>query len=119
MTTSVEQRVSRSEASELIGRLSDASAPKDVGVIAAELAGAGDPRAISPLLYRLGECEVQADSEASDAVCRALVALDVMCSRDGSTFHFLPRRRLPDDVVDVIRELGSAIPWAYFDTSHV
>jgi hypothetical protein len=119
MTPDVEKRVPRREASELIGRLTEATAPKDVEVIATELAAASDPRAIRPLLHRLGECEIQADADASSAVCRALASLGVMCSRDGSTFQFLPRRRLPDEVVDVIRELGSAIPWAYFDTSHV
>ena len=87
--------------------------------IADELGVACDRRAIRPLLMRLGDSCVQDDPDIEDAVCRALVALDVMCSPGNQTFFFLPRRLLPDDVVATIRELGVAIPWRYFDTRRV
>ena len=117
--TSVAHRPTRAEVSELIVLLVQATGAREVQGLAAQLGAGGDARAVRPLLRRLGDPHVQASADAERAVCEALVALDVMCGpRDGG-FHFVPRRRLSDDVVATIRELGSALPWRYFDTKHV
>jgi len=119
MGTSVAQRAPRDEVAVLIVGLISATSPRDVEAAADRLAAAGDRRAIRPLLQRLGDQQVQGDVDVEDAVCSALVSLDVMCSPGNQIFHFLPRRMLHDDTVTVIRELGMAIPWRYFDTKHV
>jgi hypothetical protein len=119
MATSVQHRSSHREVSELIARLTEAAGPQIVEVIADQLASAGDRRAIHPLLQRLGDSHVQPGTDTEDAVCGALVALGVMCSPGNGMFYFLPRRLLADDVVDTIREMGTAIPWRYFDTKRV
>ena len=119
MATSVVHRLSQTEVSELIARLVESTNPRELEAIADQLGHTGDRRAIRPLLTRLGDGHVQEDPDREAAVCGALVSLDVMCNRGHGSFFFRPRRLLADDVVDTIRELGSAIPWRYFDTRHV
>ena len=104
---------------ELIVRLISSTNPLEIEVIADELGAARDHRAVRPLLMRLGDCKVQEDADVEDAVCSALMALDVMCSSGNRSFHLRPRRELPDDVVATVRELASVIPWRYFGTARI
>ena len=90
------ERSSGEVVSELIVRLVGTTKPREIELIADLLAAERDRRAIRPLLMRLGDSYVQEDADIEDAVCSALVALDVMCSHGNRTFFFLPgdaRRR--------------------------
>ena len=68
---------------------------------------------------RLGDCRVQDDPDIEDAVCRALVDLDVMWCSGNLSFSFRPRKALPDDVAETIRELVGTFPWRYFGTPRI
>ena len=57
---------------------------------------------------------MQEDPDVEDAVCRALVALDVMCTSGNLSFAFRPRYLLDSEVVEIVRELGPAVPMRYF-----
>ena len=114
MTTELQTRQTGSIVDYLIALFAQATQPREIEVIADHLGDAGDRRAIRPLLARLGDCQVQEDPDVEDAVCRALMSLGVMCSSGNLSFTLRPRRALPDDVVDAIRELAATIPWRYF-----
>ena len=119
MTTQVENRQAGPTVEELIALLSQATHPREIELIADHLAEARDRRAIRPLLMRLGDCHVQEDPDIEDAVCGALVALDVMWSSGNLSFGLRPRRVLSDDVVETIRECAGVIPWRYFGTRRI
>jgi hypothetical protein len=119
MATTVVHPASRDEVSVLIVHLIKAKSAREIEGLADLLGAAGDRRAIRPLLQRLGDRQVYDDVDTEDAVCGALVVLGVMCSPGNQIFHFLPRDVLAEDVIDVIRELGMAIPYRYFETKHV
>ncbi len=119
MTTKVETRPTGSIVEYLIALLAEATQPREIELIADHLGEAGDPRAIRPLLARLGDCQVQEDPDVEDAVCRALMSLGVMCSSGNLRFSLRPRRDLPDDVVDTIRDLAATIPWRYFGSPRI
>jgi hypothetical protein len=119
MTTQVELRPASATPEELIVLLTQTSNPRTIEVVADRLGAAHDPRAVRPLLMRLGDCRVQEDGDAEDAVCRALVALGVMCCSVNLSFSLRPRRDLADDVVGTIREIAGAIPWRYYGTPRI
>ena len=83
MTTGVENRQS-GLVDYLIAALAQATRPRDIELIAAHLGDVGDPRAIRPLLARLGDAKVHGDSYVEDAVCRALIALGVIRRMPGA-----------------------------------
>jgi hypothetical protein len=114
MTTKVEHRPAGPVAAELIALLGRTTEPREIETIAYQLSVAGDRRAVRPLLMRLGDCHVQEDADVEDAVCRALVALDVMCSAGNLSFAFRKPHLLAPDVVETVRDLGPAIPMRYF-----
>jgi len=114
MTTKVEHRPSSPAATELVALLDRTTEPHEIETIADQLGAAGDRRAIRPLLTRLSDCHVQEDADVEDAVCRVLVALDVMCSSGNLSFAFRPPHLLAPEVVETVRELGPAIPMRYF-----
>jgi len=99
---------------ELILFFIQATDPRLIEVLADQLGAAGDRRAIRPLLMRLGDCRVQEDPDVEDAVCGALVALDVMGCSGNLSFSLLPPEDLAGDVVGTIRELAGKIPLRYF-----
>ena len=107
-----EQRPMR-EIAGLIDRLDRAKRAFEIEAIADELGATGDHRAIRPLLGRLGDCCVQEDADVEDSVCRALVALDVMREFGNLSFALRPCHVLAPDVVEMIEELGPAIPMRY------
>jgi hypothetical protein len=119
MTTKVETRPTGSIVDYLIALFAETTQAREIELIADHLGGAGDTRAIRPLLARLGDCQVQEDPDVEDAVCRALMALGVMQSSGNLSFSLRPRRSLPDDVVETIRELAATIPWRYFGTPRI
>jgi hypothetical protein len=98
---------------ELISRFERATSPYELAQIADQLSDAGERCAIRPLLTRLGERRVQTQPDLADVFCTALVALDVMCSCSACSFAIRPRHLLAQDVVDVITELGPAVPMRY------
>jgi hypothetical protein len=100
----------------LITVFTHATVAREIELIADHLGEAGDPRAIRPLLSRLGDCQVQEDSDVEDAVCRALVSLGVMRCSGNLSFSLRPRNDVSDDVAETIRELAALIPWRYFGT---
>jgi len=114
MRTELERRQAGPVVEELILFLIQATDPRVIEVLADQLGAAGDRRAIRPLLMRLGDCRVQEDPDVEDAVCGALVALDVMRCSGNLSFSLLPPEVLADDVVETIRELAGAIPWRYY-----
>jgi hypothetical protein len=87
--------------------------PRRIEALADRIGASGAPGAVRALLWRLGDWPVQEDPDVEDAVCGALVRLGVMRSRGNQTFAFLPRHELPPDVVDLVRQLGNAIPMRY------
>ena len=97
----------------LIDRFARAKRPFEVEAIADELGATGDRRAIRPLLARLGDCCVQEDADVEDSVCRALVALDVMRTFGNLSFALRPHHLLAPDVIEMIEELGPAVPMRY------
>ena len=119
MTTQVQRRPTNPTVEELVVLLAQTTEPRGVAAIADQLRAVRDPRAIRPLLMRLGDPEVQEDRDAEDAVCRALTALGVMRCSGNLSFSLRPRRDLADDVVETIRELAPTIPWRYFGTPHM
>jgi len=102
---------------ELMLFLIQATDARLIEVLADQLGAAGDRRAIRPLLMRLGDCHVQEDPDVEDAVCGALVALDVMCRSGNLSFSLLSPEVLADDVVETIGELCAAIPRRYFSAT--
>jgi hypothetical protein len=117
MTTSVERRAPGSVVAELLASFNQATDPREIETVADQLGAAGNPRAIRPLLMRLGDWQVQGDADVEDAVCQALVALGVMRSSGNLSFAFVPRHLLEAEVVETVRELGPAIPMRYLLTS--
>ncbi|HUI48065.1 MAG TPA: hypothetical protein VL119_05180 [Acidimicrobiia bacterium] len=80
----------------------------------AELLGlAGNHDAVHSLLVRLGDRRVQQDVHVEYAVCRALVALDVMCASGETAFALRPRHLLAEDVVEMIGTLDPPLPLRY------
>ena len=118
MNTKVEHRSTGPDVDELIALLGRTTDPQMIEQAADELNAARDRRAIRPLLMHLGDRQVQDDPDVEDAVCHALISLGVMCSTGNLSFSLRPRRVLPDDVVETIRELAAVIPWRYFGTAH-
>jgi len=114
MATRLEHRPAGMPVDELIAEFELATRPHRIEVLADQLGASADPDAIRPLLTRLGDCRVQEDADVEDAVCRALVALDVMCTAGNLSFAFRPRHLLTPDVVETVRDLGPAIPMRYF-----
>jgi hypothetical protein len=119
MTTQVERRPTNPAVEELIVLLAQATKPRTIEAVADQLGAAHDRRAIRPLLMRLGDSYVQEDRDVEDAVCRALVALEVMRCSGNLSFSLRPRPDLADDVVETIREVAETIPWRYFGTAHM
>ena len=119
MTASVElrpvppARAAAPSAAELIIRFTRATRPSDIASIAVQLADVGDDGAVGPLLRRLGDRQVQALPELADSVCGALVSLGVMCTCGECSFAFRPRHLLAPEVVEMITELGPAVPMRY------
>jgi len=112
MNTRVEDRPATMTG--LISEFEHAARPCRIEYFADRLGATGDARAVRPLLARLGESKVQEYEDVEDAVCHALVALDVMESSGNLSFAFRPRHLLAPDIVETIRELGPAIPMRYF-----
>lgn len=117
MTIGVDGRLSDLTIEALIARLDASSNPSEIELIADQLRVAGDHRAIRPLLAHLGDGPVQDDPNVEDAVCRALMALGVMCSSGRFTFSLRPRRVLDAEALEAIRETVGSIPWRYFGTA--
>jgi hypothetical protein len=113
MTTEIEIRPACPAVGELVVRLARATRAREIEAIADQLGAAGDRTAIRPLLACLGDCHVQEDADVEDAVCGALVALDVMRSFGNCSFVVRPRHLLAPDVVEMITELGPAVPMRY------
>jgi hypothetical protein len=113
MTAKLEIRPATAAVAELIARLASTTGPREIEGIADQLGAAGDRNAIRPLLSCLGDCHVQEDADVEDAVCGALVALDVMRTFGNCSFALRPRRVLAPDVVEMITELGPAVPMRY------
>ena len=83
--------------------------------VVADLLGAThDPRAVGPLLGRLGSRLVQRNEDVEEAVCSALVVLGVMERSRFGRYLLLPKLELDPGVVDLITTLGSSIPMRYF-----
>jgi len=97
---------------ELISLLERSTNVCEIAWIAGDLAASGEHRAVRPLLSRLGDPAVQRQPEAAEAVCDALVALDVMCPCGECGFAVRPRHVLAPDVVATIAELGT-VPMRY------
>jgi len=112
MTTHVEEPSTLT--AELIAEFECATRPCRIEFLADRLGATGDPRAVRPLLARLGDCRVQEYSDVEDALCGALVSLGVMRASGNMTFAFRPRHLLPPEVVEAVRELGPAVPMRYF-----
>ena len=119
MATQVERRPTHPAVEELIVLLEQTTKPRTIEAVADQLGAARDRRAIRPLLMRLGDCDVQADRDVEDAVCRALVSLEVMRCSGNVAFRLRPRPELADDVVETIREVAETIPWRYFGSAHM
>ncbi len=115
-TTQVECRPASGALEELIVLLDRTTNPRTIEIVADRLGATHDRRAIRPLLTHLGDCRVQEDRDVEDAVCRALMALGVMCCSGNLSFSLRRRPDLADDVVETIRELAGTIPWRYFGT---
>jgi len=114
MRTEIEGRQTSLAVEELMICLIRATDPRVIEAVADQLGAAGDRRAVRPLLMRLGDCRVQEDRDVEDAVCSALVALDVMRCAGNLSFSFLPPEVLADDVVETMSELASTIPQRYY-----
>jgi len=82
--------------------------------LADELRGFGRHEAVPVLLYRLGDAHVQEDRDVEDAVCDALVALNVMRRLGNLNFRFLESDQLGPDVQQMIREYEILLPRKYF-----
>ena len=119
MTAKVERRYPEYEVEEAIAVFTRATDPHEVEEIADYLGEEGDARAIRPLLSRLGDPQVQGDADVEDSVCRALMALGVMCACGEHVFALRPRPALDEEVVATIRELSTEIPWQYFGTRRI
>lgn len=112
-TGAVDVRRTQPPVGELIARFERATRPCEIAEVADQLGDAGEHCAVRPLLARLGEPVVQTQPDLADVLCTALVALDVMCSCGECNFAIRPRHLLAPDVVDVITELGPAVPMRY------
>ena len=104
---------------ELIVRFIATTNPREIEVLADLLGAAGDRRAVRPLLMRLGDSKVQEDPDVEDAVCRALIALDVMRGHGNLSFCLRSRDELCASDAASIGELLGVIPWRYFGTKRL
>jgi hypothetical protein len=82
--------------------------------LADNLADGGERRAIGPLLYRLGDFQVQADPDVEDAVCGALVKFGVMLRLGNLNFRFEHDSKLDVQVRKMFEEYRVWIPRKYF-----
>jgi hypothetical protein len=99
---------------ELIAELEETDDARRFEIAADLLGAARDPRAVLPLLARLGDPLVQKNEHVEDAVCAALVALGVMRTYGAQRYALLPRYMLEPDVVTTLTELGATVPLRYF-----
>lgn len=70
--------------------------------------------AVPFLLSRLGDAVVQEHPDTEDAVCSALVQLDVMHRTGNQRFGFRARHELEPAVVALLHDLDVAIPLRYY-----
>jgi hypothetical protein len=119
MRSDGERRQAGPAVEELMVFLLQATDGRAIELVADQLGGAGDRRAIRPLLMRLGDCRVQEDPDVEDAVCCALVALEVMDCSGNLSFSFLRPEVLAGEVADTIRELAGMIPRRYYGTGWI
>lgn len=82
--------------------------------LADNLAEGGEGRAIGPLLYRLGDIQVQADPDVEDAVCGALVKFGVMLQLGNLNYRFEDSSKLEADVKKTLESYREWIPRKYF-----
>jgi hypothetical protein len=99
---------------ELIRELATTNDPRRLEILAGLLGAARDPRAITPLLVCLASVVVQRNECAEEAVCAALHALAVMRRFSNGRYALLPAHDLDQKHVDLVRELGAAVPMRYF-----
>jgi hypothetical protein len=82
--------------------------------LADRLGESGDRRAVTTLLYRLGDLPVQEDRDVEDAVCDALVRFGVMRKLGNLTFEFNPPETLPEEVRQWLDSHRLIVPRKYF-----
>jgi hypothetical protein len=83
--------------------------------IADQLAEIGERDAIDPLLYRLGDIQVQEDPDVEDSVCGALSKLKVMQKLGNQNFRFVDKSKMAPEIITLIEEYRIMIPQKYFD----
>jgi hypothetical protein len=98
----------------LIVELEQAEDPRRLETVADALGAAAEQRAAAPLLRRLGCRLVQRNEYVEDAVCSALVALEVMRRSRSGRYVFRPAHEIRPELVELIRTLDGAIPMRYF-----
>ena len=113
MHTNTRPRASRQEVEALLARFAATKRGVEIEQIAARLGASGDRDAVRPLLASLCDQRIQADPHAENAVCDALVALDVMRPVGEGSYALQPRYRLGPDVSRTIADLGAAMPLRY------
>ena len=115
MTTKLERRPSGASGGRaLIRALRPSHASREIELLADYLGDEQRPRRDPPARSCISatlRCGRTPDVE--DAVCRALMALGVMCTSCDHVFRLRPRPALADDVVAAIREFSGTIPWQY------
>jgi len=93
-----------------LGRTDD---PSRLIMVVEGLRVAADDRAVFPLLRRLGDDVVQRNPEVEHSFCATLVAAGVMEVVERGRYQFLPRHRLPAEVVRWMTGLDTRIPLRY------
>ena len=99
--------------SSLIGEFLAARDPVEIERLADDLGDTGDPRAIEPLVRRVSDWMVQADGDAEDAICGALVKLGVMHKLGNLNFRWLPAEDLSADTRLILTSQLQALPAKY------
>lgn len=103
---------------QMIAEFAAATSLERIEHLADKLAASGDMRAAAPLIERLGDAQVQSDSDVEDAVCGALVDLGIMKRLGNLTFCFVDESALPSSVTTVISANKLSIPTKYFRQLH-
>ena len=113
MYTEVRAAIGARSVDDMITRFVSSTRPVEIETLAVRLGASGNHDAVRPLLESLCDEKVQREPHVEQAVCEALVALDVMSPSGDESYALRPHHLLDADVSETVSDLDAALPLRY------